>query len=156
MAIGRGTGENRAVDAAQAAISSPLLDSSIEGARGVLFNVTGGSDMTLHEVTEAASIISQAADPDANIIFGAVIDPNLEGEIKITAIATGFDNQPRNQSRSFPGLSALGSTSSTPRMTMPAARDSAANGEESDLPPFIQRRTGPAPSPAAPTSASSR
>jgi cell division protein FtsZ len=91
MAIGEASGENRAVDAAQIAISSPLLDIDISGARGVLFNITGGMDMTLFEVNDAADIISQAAHPEANIIFGAVQDPNFEGKVKITVIATGFD-----------------------------------------------------------------
>jgi cell division protein FtsZ len=92
MAIGEASGENRAMDAAQIAIASPLLDIDISGARGVLFNITGGVDMTLFEVNEAADIISQAAHPEANIIFGAVQDPNYEGKVKITVIATGFDN----------------------------------------------------------------
>ncbi|GAC1661874.1 MAG: hypothetical protein PVS3B1_37450 [Ktedonobacteraceae bacterium] len=92
MAIGEASGENRAMDAAQIAIASPLLDIDISGARGVLFNITGGVDMTLYEVNEAADIISQAAHPEANIIFGAVQDPNFEGKVKITVIATGFDN----------------------------------------------------------------
>lgn len=91
MAIGEASGENWAVDAAQIAISSPLLDIDISGARGVLFNITGGMDMTLFEVNDAADIISQAAHPEANIIFGAVQDPNFEGKVKITVIATGFD-----------------------------------------------------------------
>jgi len=90
MAIGRGAGDNRAADAAQAAIASPLLDLDMTGAKGVLFNLTGGTDLALWEVNEAAEIINKAADPDANIIFGAVIDPRLEGEILITLIATGF------------------------------------------------------------------
>ncbi len=94
MAIGRGEGETRATDAARAAISSPLLEVSIEGARGVIFNICGGPDLTLFEVTEAAQIISQAADPEANIIFGAVIDPKMQNEVKITVIATGFDGRP--------------------------------------------------------------
>lgn len=93
LAIGRGEGESRAVDAAKAAIASPLLEMSIDGAKGVLFNVTGGSDLALMEVTEAAEVISKAADSDANIIFGAVIDPTLQGEIRITVIATGFDGR---------------------------------------------------------------
>ena len=84
-------GENRAKEAAMQAIASPLLETSIEGAKGVLMNVTGGPDLGLFEVTEAADIISQAADPDANIIFGAVINDNLEDTIQITVIATGFD-----------------------------------------------------------------
>src|SRR5680860_113182 len=93
MGIGQATGENRAGDAARKAISSPLLETSIEGAKGVLLNITGGSNLTLFEVNEAAGIIAEAADPDANIIFGAVIDENLKEEIRVTVIATGFDQQ---------------------------------------------------------------
>src|SRR5918911_791305 len=91
MAIGRGTGETRAQDAARMAIASPLLDVSMDGAKGVLLNITGGADLALSEINEAAEVVAQAADPEANIIFGAVIDPKLENEIKITVIATGFD-----------------------------------------------------------------
>jgi cell division protein FtsZ len=92
MGTGVGRGENRAVDAARKAISSPLLeDASIDGARGVIINVTGGSDLSLIEVSEASSIIHEAAHEEANIIFGAVIDPKLDGQVKITVIATGFD-----------------------------------------------------------------
>jgi cell division protein FtsZ len=94
MAIGEAAGETRAIDAAQIAIASPLLDIDISGARGVLFNITGGMDMTLFEVNEAADIISQAAHPEANIIFGAVQDPSYDGRVKITVIATGFENAP--------------------------------------------------------------
>jgi len=93
MGTGIAKGENRALEAAQRAISSPLLEeASIEGARGVLINITGGNDMTLFEVNEAASIIQEAADEDANIIFGAVIDPSLGDEVRVTVIATGFDH----------------------------------------------------------------
>jgi cell division protein FtsZ len=91
MGIGTGSGENRAVLAAKTAVSSPLLEVSIDGAKGILFNITGGSDMTMIEVDEAAKIITQAADPDANIIFGATIDDSLVDLIKITVIATSFD-----------------------------------------------------------------
>ena len=91
MAIGRGSGDQRAVDAANQAVASPLLDISMEGARGVLFNITGGPDLTLTEINDAAEIINRAADPDANIIFGTVTDPSLGNEVKITLIATGFD-----------------------------------------------------------------
>src|SRR5262245_12883596 len=91
MAIGRGSGESRAADAARMAISSPLLDVSMEGARGVLLNITGGTDLTLSEISDAADVIAQAADPEASIIFGAVIDPRIENEVRITVIATGFD-----------------------------------------------------------------
>jgi cell division protein FtsZ len=79
------------VDAANQAVASPLLDVSMEGARGVLFNITGGPDLTLAEINDAAEIINKAADPDANIIFGTVSDPSLGNEVKITLIATGFD-----------------------------------------------------------------
>jgi cell division protein FtsZ len=92
MAIGRGTGDNRCIDAARQAIESPLLEISIEGAKGVLFNVTGGPDLGMIEVHEAASVIQQAADPEANIIFGAVIDQEMGSDVKITLIATGFDS----------------------------------------------------------------
>jgi len=91
MAIGRANGDNRAIEAAQAAISSKLLDITIDGARGILFNVTGGPDLSLFEVNQAAEIIKETAHPDVNIIFGAVIDPEMEDEIRITVIATGFD-----------------------------------------------------------------
>ncbi|AYO30361.1 MAG: cell division protein FtsZ [Thermoanaerobacteraceae bacterium] len=91
MGIGKGTGENRAVEAAKQAISSPLLETSIEGAKGVLLNITGGPNLGLLEVNEAAELISSAADPEANIIFGAVIDEKLQDEIRITVIATGFE-----------------------------------------------------------------
>lgn len=91
MAVGRGSGETRARDAAEKAISSSLLDITIDGARGILFNVTGGPDLTLFEVNEAAAIIKETAHPDVNLIFGAVIDPNMGDEVRITVIATGFD-----------------------------------------------------------------
>lgn len=91
MGIGRASGENRAVLAAQQAIDSPLLEVSIDGARGILFNVIGGNDLSMHEINAAAEAITSAADPDANIIFGATIDDKLSGEIIITVVATGFD-----------------------------------------------------------------
>lgn len=95
MGVGVATGENRASTAARAAIASPLLDSSIEGARGVLFNITGGSDMTMNEVDEAAQVITAQADPDAQIIFGAAIDEKLVDQVKVTVVATGFDETRR-------------------------------------------------------------
>jgi cell division protein FtsZ len=102
MAIGEASGDTRAIDAAQMAIASPLLDIDISGARGVLFNITGGTDLTLFEVQEAADVISRAAHPEANIIFGAVQDPAYDGRIKITVIATGFDSL-RSQTAQAPG-----------------------------------------------------
>lgn len=91
MGIGRASGDNRAIEAARAAIDSPLLELSIDGAKGILFNITGGPDMGMYEIDEAAKAITEAADSDANIIFGAIIDEAMSGEIKITVIATGFD-----------------------------------------------------------------
>lgn len=93
MGVGVGTGDNRAAEAAKAAISSPLLETSIVGATGVLLNVTGGNDIGLFEINEAAAIVQEAADPDANIIFGAVVNENLKDELRITVIATGFENK---------------------------------------------------------------
>jgi cell division protein FtsZ len=90
MGIGFGSGDQRAADAARDAVASPLLETSIEGARGILLNITGGPDMTLHEVNEAAEIVRASADRDANIIFGTVVDEKMAGEIKITVVATGF------------------------------------------------------------------
>ncbi|KPL85870.1 cell division protein FtsZ [Herpetosiphon geysericola] len=162
MAIGHGIGDNRMVDAANMAISSPLLEISIDGAKGVLFNVTGGEDLGLLEVNEAAEIISKAADPDANIIFGARIDPNLPAdEVKITIIATGFDQtrpQGNNRSRSYP--SAQSQPSSQPQSNYqpapqqqparPAAQPqqpqrptpptSFGSNDDLDIPPFLRNR----------------
>ena len=90
MSIGRGSGQNRARDAAKEALSSPLLDVSMEGAKGVLFNVAGGSDLTLYEVNDAAEVIRQAVDPEAVVIFGVVLDPNMGNDVRLTLIATGF------------------------------------------------------------------
>lgn len=91
MGIGRGSGENRAVDAAKGAIASPLLEISIDGAKGILFTLTGGSNLGMYEVSEAAKIITQSADPNAKVIFGAIIDESMKDEVKVTVIATGFD-----------------------------------------------------------------
>lgn len=95
MGVGIASGENRASVAARAAITSPLLDASIDGARGVLFNITGGTDMTMNEVDEAAKVITSSADPDAQIIFGAAIDEKLIDQVKVTVVATGFDESRR-------------------------------------------------------------
>jgi cell division protein FtsZ len=93
MGIGVARGENRAVEAARAAVQSPLLETAIEGSKGVLLNITGSSNLGLYEVNEAAAIVTEAADPDANIIFGAVIDESLGDEIRVTVIATGFEQR---------------------------------------------------------------
>lgn len=100
MGVGRATGEGRAVEAARNAINSPLLECTIDGASGVIFSVTGGPDLTLHEVQEAANVIYSAVSDDANIIFGAVLDDRLHGEVLITVIATGFDMVQQNNGQS--------------------------------------------------------
>ncbi|MFW6016848.1 MAG: cell division protein FtsZ, partial [bacterium] len=94
MGIGRAKGDNRAAEAAKLAIASPLLEASIDGAKGVLLNITGGMNLGIHEANEAARIIQEVADPDANIILGAVIDEDFEEEVQVTVIATGFDAKP--------------------------------------------------------------
>jgi cell division protein FtsZ len=109
MGTGVASGENRAVEAAQRAISSPLLeDNTIQGAHGILLNITGGSDMSLYEVNEASSLIQEEADEDANIIFGTVIDPNMEDEIRITVIATGFDDFNKKKTESLGNVTRFG------------------------------------------------
>jgi cell division protein FtsZ len=99
MGIGRASGENRAAEAARTAVSSPLLEASIEGATGILLNITGGSDIGLFEVNEAAEVVTGAADQNANVIFGAVIDDSLSDEVQVTVIATGFGGQGRRRRR---------------------------------------------------------
>lgn len=99
MGIGRGSGEGRALEAAKIAVNSPLLETSIQGASGVIFNITGGSDMTIHEVYEAAEVIHGSVLDDAIVIFGSVIDDRIQGEVQITVIATGFDLQPNGEQK---------------------------------------------------------
>ncbi len=156
MGIGQSSGEGRAAIASKMAISSPLLEGSIEGANGIIFNVTGGSDLTLFEVNEAAEVIYGVASPDANIIFGSVIDERLQGEIKITVIATGFKDQksPMNrqheQARNRPAAPA-------PRPATPPPASYAAPGGNGQsvspapqaTPPPVQQQA-PAPQAIAP------
>lgn len=99
MGVGVASGETRAADAARAAISSPLLETSIVGAKGLLLNITGGEDLTLFEVNEAAEIVTEAADEEANIIFGAALDESMEDEVRVTVIATAFDDKPKKKRR---------------------------------------------------------
>ena len=120
MGAGFGTGKRRAVEAAEMAISSPLLeDVSIDGATGILINITGGPDLTLHEVNEASSLVQQAAHEDANIIFGSVIDPNITDEVRITVIATGFDRSARPAVEPPQAAPRTGRTTSSNQITMP-------------------------------------
>lgn len=151
MGIGMGSGKSRAREAAITAVSSPLLETSIEGAKGVLFNITGGLDLSLHEVTVAAEIIAEAVDPEANIIFGTVQDERMQGEVRITVIATGFDG-----SRS---AAASGSKASVANKGGVGTRRTTASGSEPpprqppepeppasgglDIPEFLRRRRPP-------------
>jgi cell division protein FtsZ len=133
MAVGRASGENRAVEAAQQAISSRLLDITIDGARGILFNVTGGPDLSLFEVNEAASIVKQTAHPDVNLIFGAVIDEKMADEIRIIVIATGFD-----QTEAKPRVARVmrPATSEPVEFPMPTF-----DKDDLEIPAFLRRRS---------------
>lgn len=126
MGIGEGSGEGRAVAAAKAAISSPLLEVSIDGATGILFNIVGGPDLSMHEVDEAARLISQSADQNANVIFGATIDDSMKDQVKITVIATGFS------------LGESGALS--PAKGRETDEDTSEDGDEYETPAFLRRR----------------
>lgn len=132
MGIGRASGENRAVQAAQQAIESPLLEVSIDGARGILFNVIGGNDLSMHEINTAAEAITAAADPDANIIFGATISPDIEGEIIITVVATGFDSSYFTNRRSTVAAAPLAGTAETSEPVLADAPAVFANDKPAD------------------------
>ena len=157
MAVGSAAGEGRARIAAEQAITSNLLDVTIDGARGILFNVTGGPDLSLFEVHEAASIIKNAAHPDCNVIFGAVLDEKMKDQVRITVIATGFDHNagmPRTAARRV-ATSTTATTRSTPTSTSrapverphhheevsaPSSRSSALDPDNLELPSFLRRR----------------
>ena len=129
MGIGEGTGENRAADAAKMAINSPLLETSIDGAKGILLNISGSSELGIFEVNEAAQIISDAADPDANIIFGSVIDESLGDKVQITVVATGFNSNAKS-------VPEFGKTTTTSR---PASTTTTTNSGIPDIPVFMKR-----------------
>lgn len=131
MGIGKGNGENRGADAVKQAIQSPLLETSIEGAKCVLLNITGGSDLGIFEVNEAAELVFQSADPDANIIFGAVIDEALKEEIRITVIATGFDNLKPS------AIFGMDEVAVDKDIEIPK---SSYNDDDIDIPPFLRNR----------------
>jgi len=136
MAVGRASGENRALDAVQQAISSRLLDITIDGARGILFNITGGESLTLFEVNEAASIIRETAHPDVNLIFGAVLDDAMGDEVRITVIATGFDGDEHGEPQRIAKPQANVRVDATELFRgVPADRDNI------DIPAFLRRRS---------------
>lgn len=140
MGIGRAAGDNRAEEAARQAIQSPLLETSIEGARGVLLNITGGADLGLFEVNAAAELVQKSADPDANIIFGAVIDENLKDEILITVIATGFDKGPIIKKLDKPAEKAPEKFQQrTPEREANTNNNTSSSNDELDIPTFLRR-----------------
>lgn len=141
MGIGRGSGESRAIEAAKQAINSPLLELSINGAKGVLFNVTGGTDLGMHEIDEAAKVITNAVDPEANIIFGAVVDPNLSGEIRITVIATGFEGvHSPMQAHVFEPTRRVATMEAEPVAALSSTKEDDSDDEEWEIPTFIRKR----------------
>ncbi len=148
MGIGYGSGENRAVEAARAAVDSPLLELSIAGARGLLFNITGGTDLSMFEVDEAARIITEACDPEANIIFGATINENYTGEIKITVVATGFNEEtnqryqeaPKTISNQFGKKMLWHQSHNTPSNQSSLGGQNSVQQSELDVPAFLRNK----------------
>lgn len=144
MGIGRASGENRAEDAAKQAIQSPLLETSIEGARGVIINITGSSSLGLQEVNTAAELVQRSVDPEANIIFGTVIDESLEDELLITVIATGFVDEEPRQPFSKMGVDQIVSKAWEQKVNpIPASVESSSgNSGDLDIPSFLRKNKG--------------
>ena len=154
MAVGSAKGDEAASKAAEQAISSQLLDITIDGAHGILFNVTGGSDLTLYDVNQAAAIIKETAHPDVNLIFGAVIDPAMKDEVRITVIATGFERSgmphrmtdPKAHEHASEARYIAERTNSVPvapptQKQNPDFRPRAFNTEDLDIPTFLRNRS---------------
>ncbi|SDW86814.1 cell division protein FtsZ [Paenibacillus sp. CF384] len=145
MGIGNATGENRAADAARKAIQSPLLETSIDGARGIIMNITGGANLSLYEVNEAAEIVISASDPDVNMIFGASIDENLKEEIKVTVIATGFEHRNRAEVRRPVAGQPEPTSTEAPRQQAASTGpkpfgSNASSSDQLDIPAFLRNR----------------
>ena len=138
MGVGRASGENRAEDAAKEAIQSPLLETSIEGAKGVIINITGGEDLGLHEVNTAAELVQRSVDPEANIIFGTVTDPSMQDEIQITVIATGFE-KPDNNISSIGVDNIVSKTWEKKINSIPSSSDVSSSQNDLDIPPFLRK-----------------
>ncbi len=141
MGIGRSSGENRAEDAAKQAVQSPLLETSIEGARGVIINITGGSSLGLHEVNTAAELIQRSVDPEANIIFGAVIDETLDEDIVITVIATGFEKEP-TVGNTVPVGEIVSKAWDKKINSIPTTQDNSNSSNDLDIPSFLRKNKG--------------
>ena len=138
MGIGRASGENKAEDAAKQAIQSPLLETTIEGARGVIINITGGEDLGLQEVNTAAELVQRSVDPEANIIFGTVIDPEMQDEIQITVIATGFDDEINNPSTTRVD-NLVSKTWENKINSIPSSQDINNSQNDLDIPSFLRK-----------------
>ena len=138
MGVGRASGENRAEDAAKEAIQSPLLETSIEGAKGVIINITGGDNLGLHEVNTAAELVQRSVDPEANIIFGTVTDPSMQDEIQITVIATGFE-KPDNNISSIGVDNIVSKTWEKKINSIPSSSDVSSSQNDLDIPPFLRK-----------------
>ena len=138
MGVGRASGENRAEDAAKEAIQSPLLETSIEGAKGVIINITGGEDLGLHEVNTAAELVQRSVDPEANIIFGTVTDPSMGDEIQITVIATGFE---KNEPISSIGVDSIGTKPWGEKKvsSIPSSHETSSSQNDLDIPAFLRK-----------------
>ena len=143
MGIGRASGENRAEDAAKQAIQSPLLETSIEGARGVIINITGGSDLGLHEVNTAAELVQRSVDPEANIIFGAVIDESMGEAISITVIATGFEQEQPLSTIGVNNVNNIVTKAWEKKISsVPSSSESSSNSNDLDIPSFLRKNKG--------------
>jgi cell division protein FtsZ len=142
MGIGIAAGENRAAEAARKAIMSPLLETSIDGARGVIMNITGGSNLSLYEVNEAAEIVISASDPDVNMIFGAIIDEDLKDEIKVTVIATGFEAKSAPAAQRKPGVQPVEQveTRSTQSASGVKPFGSGTSSDQLEIPAFLRKQ----------------
>ena len=138
MGVGKATGENRAEDAAKEAIQSPLLETSIEGAKGVIINITGGEDLGLHEVNTAAELVQRSVDPEANIIFGTVTDPSMQDEIQITVIATGFEKN-ENDISSIGVDNIVSKTWEKKINSIPSSSDVSSSQNDLDIPSFLRK-----------------
>ena len=141
MGVGRASGENRAEDAAKQAVQSPMLETSIEGARGVIINITGGPNLGLHEVNTAAELIQRSVDPEANIIFGAVIDESLDEDIIITVIATGFDKEP-GTGTNIPVGDIVDKAWDKKINSIPNPVDNSNSADNLDIPSFLRNKRG--------------
>jgi len=144
MGIGRGSGEGRALEAARIAVNSPLLETSIHGASGVIFNVTGGPDMTIHEVYEAAEVIHESVLDDAIVIFGAVVDDRIQGEVQITVIATGFDLKPMGKEKTLEDpLSLFSTAAASSPLKKKNTQEAASTMLDLDIPEFLRDKKSP-------------